>query len=532
MWDVRLVDGLSKVLPGGDPVALRGGLSGLVGERVGLQVALCPPPTRRQVPETRPRVIVEAPGSLVALWEVELVPVMLPCFAEHDDAYLAATPGLYPDLLRPSDGTVQFRHLGWHTLWLDLTLSAESTQVTVSVTEDGETTFRHQLAIDVVGRELPTSRVRNLQWLHSDAIADHYGVEPYSEAHWASLSSYLRAAADMGVTGVLTPLWTPPLDTAVGTYRRNTQLVGIRRGRAGYELDFTRLDRWLGLACRAGLVDVECPHLFTQWGAQHTPQIWVDGERAFGWDVTADSPVYREFLVDVVPQLRAYLERAVGVEHVWWHVSDEPHADNLGTYRNATAAVADLLSGAQVIDAVSDPGFAGLVRTPVVATDAVPGFDAAGLPVDWVYHCVSQTRGVANRFIAQRAVVHRVLAEQLWAGHAKGFLHWGFNFYYTALAKRLVDPYRDTCAGGAFPGGDPFIVYPGEDGQALPSLRHRVLSAAWQDLAAFELAEQVAGRAVVEGVLGRRLYGDSAGTAAEYLHRRRRIDDLIRGKKP
>ena len=79
-----------------------------------------------------------------------------------------------------------------------------------------------------------------------------------------------------------------------------------------------------------------------------------------------------------------------------------------------------------------------------------------------------------------------------------GFLHWGFNFYYSQYSRRLIDPFACTDADGAFPGGDPFLVYPGENGEPLDSIRHEVFFDALQDLRALELLEGKLGR---EGVL-------------------------------
>lgn len=82
---------------------------------------------------------------------------------------------------------------------------------------------------------------------------------------------------------------------------------------------------------------------------------------------------------------------------------------------------------------------------------------------------------------------------QLYRNGAKGFLHWGYNFYNTALSRRSVDPFFETDAGGSFQSGDSFIVYPGEKG-ALDSLRLEVFREGMQDYRALLLLEQCAGR--------------------------------------
>ena len=53
-----------------------------------------------------------------------------------------------------------------------------------------------------------------------------------------------------------------------------------------------------------------------------------------------------------------------------------------------------------------------------------------------------------------------------------GFLQWGFNFYFSQYSRKLIDPFASTDSDGAFPAGDPFLVYPGRGGKPLDSIRH------------------------------------------------------------
>ncbi len=73
----------------------------------------------------------------------------------------------------------------------------------------------------------------------------------------------------------------------------------------------------------------------------------------------------------------------------------------------------------------------------------------------------------------------------------RGFLQWGYNFYYTRLSKALVNPYEVTDAGKKFPSGDSFIVYPAENGTAYHSLRLKVFYDALQDMAALKTLEKL-----------------------------------------
>jgi len=84
---------------------------------------------------------------------------------------------------------------------------------------------------------------------------------------------------------------------------------------------------------------------------------------------------------------------------------------------------------------------------------------------------------------------NRIIGCQFYKYGIKGFLHWGYNFYYTQHSKKYINPFLTTDAGGAFPSGDAFSVYPDKNGP-IPSIRLKVFNEALQDLRAFELLEQ------------------------------------------
>ncbi|MBR4450517.1 MAG: DUF4091 domain-containing protein, partial [Clostridia bacterium] len=101
---------------------------------------------------------------------------------------------------------------------------------------------------------------------------------------------------------------------------------------------------------------------------------------------------------------------------------------------------------------------------------------------------------VPNRFIAMPSARNRILGFLLWKYDLDGFLQWGYNFYNTQYSVEKINPYEVTDAGGFFPSGDSFVVYPGKDGEALCSLRLKVFYEGLQDMRALRLLESLAGR--------------------------------------
>ena len=81
-------------------------------------------------------------------------------------------------------------------------------------------------------------------------------------------------------------------------------------------------------------------------------------------------------------------------------------------------------------------------------------------------------------------------------------MQWGYNFYYSALSTRRINPYCETDADMAYPSGDSFSVYPYKDG-VIPSLRQKVFANALEDIRLLERLEEKIGRARVVEELDR-----------------------------
>jgi hypothetical protein len=185
-----------------------------------------------------------------------------------------------------------------------------------------------------------------------------------------------------------------------------------------------------------------------------------------------------------------------------FHISDEPNLKNLEAYKEAVGFLKGLLDGYPVMDALSNVEFydQGLVSNPIPATNHIEPFLERKIPNLWTYYCCGQYRDVSNRHFAMPSARNRVLGTQLYKFGITGFLHWGYNFWYSRLSRYPIDPFRVTDSGHAYPSADGFVVYPGEDGP-LPSIRLKVFQEGLQDMRAMQLLEQLAGRDAVLGLI-------------------------------
>lgn len=86
---------------------------------------------------------------------------------------------------------------------------------------------------------------------------------------------------------------------------------------------------------------------------------------------------------------------------------------------------------------------------------------------------------------------NRILAVQLYKYDIVGFLQWGFNFWYSQYSIKPINPYAVTGAGCVFSSGDAYLVYPGQDGNPVPSIRLKVFREALYDLRTMKLLERL-----------------------------------------
>jgi len=510
---LKLVSSLAKVFCTGELDAPGlDGIAGVRGESVNFQIAYrC----------DRVRVFVtgcgiEAPAGVRSkVFNERLVPCRLPANVD-DPIVITADPGMFPDPLTGLDPELSSVRGKWNALWVQLTPGAECAagKYTLKIrlrwkpyvpcslqTPAPEYEDVLELPFTVCGADLAPAKLICTQWFHADCLASYYHVEAWSEDHWRIVENYMRDMTAHNINMLYTPLWSAPLDTAIGGERPTAQLLVIRKDGDRYEFDFSRLRRWFELGRDCGFEYFEFAHAFTQWGARATPKVVAEvggcEKRIFGWDVPADSPEYERFLAALMPELIALLKE-LGIDRVCrFHVSDEPGAVQLDAYMKAAKLLEKYTPGFVKMDALSNVEYfrAGATQCPIPTTNSLAEFMAEDIRERWVYYCGNCADGVPNRSFGLPSYRNRALGVLLYALGIDGFLHWGYNFYYTQLSRRTdVDPWVVTDAGGGFLGGDSFLVYPGADGKPVSSLHYEVFNEALQDLRLLQTLEKKIGR--------------------------------------
>ena len=119
---------------------------------------------------------------------------------------------------------------------------------------------------------------------------------------------------------------------------------------------------------------------------------------------------------------------------------------------------------------------------------------------------------------------------QMYLNDVRGFLHWGYNFYYSFLSREAIDPFSVTDCMGKFQSGDSFVVYPGKNG-ALESIRGEAFYQGLQDMRALKLLEKKIGREQVCLLLEKngisRNFNDYPKNALWLVSLRKKINSLL-----
>lgn len=512
MYKIKCISSLNKVFPWQEPKEDLTGikLSAFQNEVLSFQCAYY---GEAEDPQD---VLLDIESDIMEHMELRniiLMPSRYPCGVERDDNYLDTRPGLYPDLLRVNkEKKVQVIPGEWSSVWIDVILDEQVKHGEYDVTltlvgEEKEVLAKTRISICVYEGKLQEQTLKHTEWFHADCLADYYHVKVWSEEHWRILENFFEVYRKRGINTILTPIFTPALDIAVGGERTTVQLVDVIWQDGTYAFDFDKLGRWIKLCKKYHIEYFEMAHLYTQWGAKCAPKIigMVDGKerQIFGWDTAATDESYKKFLAVFLPELTAYLKQIGIAQQVYFHISDEPSHEHIDNYLQAKKQVEEYVEGFPIIDALSRYAFyeSGAVNHPIPGINHLDEFLEKKVPGLWAYYCNSQRVDMSNRFFCMPLARTRILGVQLYKFNIEGFLHWGFNFYNTQFSLQSINPYEVTDAGCHFPSGDSFVVYPGKGGYPEESIRLMALSEAMQDIRALQTLEKFTSKEYVIGLL-------------------------------
>lgn len=414
-------------------------------------------------------------------------------------------PGLLPDILETKIPELIWSYSNiWRSFWLtvdtkDHTVAPGKYEIKISMTDKDEDKTETSFTIEVLSAKMPKQPIPVTNWLHCDAVCQYYNVEFASDEFWRIIKNNIKTSVDNNSNMILTPVFTPPLDTQIGGERLTTQLVDVTVENGKYTFGFEKLEKWLEICKECEVEYIEISHLFTQWGCKFAPKVMatVDGEykKLFGWETDGHGDEYLGFMGEFLTELVAVLKKHNVYDNTYFHISDEPSLKVLEDYKQGIDFVSKYIPKTKIIDALSSFEFykEGVLETPIPSLDHLQPFYDAGVENLWGYYCGSQSR-TSNRYIGMASNINRMVGTVLFKYDLKGFLHWGWNFYNTCKSLYPVNPYRTSTGLGWVPAGDTYLVYPGEKGEVIESIRLCVFSDAIKDCTLLSFLAQKIGK--------------------------------------
>lgn len=532
MLELKILSSLEKIFPDSTG-AETARFSAMRNEPVSFQIAYKNADGERYVQPFYTVIDTDLEISLISQYKIGYVPVAQCVNIPEDEYYDRKTPGLFPDPLLPRGTNDRVENDGfwaprfyeqdeknqlnsypacYQGLWFTVNESgaqipAGEHYVTVRflAAADGKEIGAKTAEITVADAYLPEQTLFYTSWFHNDCLADIYGVEIFSDRYFEIMESFVAEAAKTGMNMILLPAFTPPLDTPVGKERKTAQLVRISLENGEYSFDFSLMEKYMSLCLKCGIKYFEHCQLFTQWGAKAAPKIFADTpdgcKRIFGWETDSKSEEYSAFLKAYLRSLMKFLKKAGLEKNIFFGISDEPMPDNIEYYRNAKNIIKDEIGDCPSGDSLAHYEFFedGLVQIPIISVNS-PDMDKFTANCDnfWVYYTGETLYdGYTNRIITTTGARNRIIGVQMYMAGAKGFLHWGYNYYYDVLSHGLFNPLNDPCGYGGLPGTS-FIVYPSPDGKAIVSTRMKVFYEGLNDYRALKLLESKIGKEQTE----------------------------------
>lgn len=401
-------------------------------------------------------------------------------------------PGPSKDILRSSSGVFpdpiiyrESKDVPFGTtqpIWISVKIpkDCEPGSYTGEVEITGQTngkTFRRAetISIEVFEPVIDKTSLQVTNWFFLDRLHYLKGKEPlekYSEDYWELTRLMAKTLAE---------------------YRQNVAMLSpldhtrfsIENGQ--WSFDFRPFNQLVELFIEEGVIGtLEGGHLGNRlqgWSGPFGLKVpVVETDTTYFETRLLEDEQTRSFYKSFLPALMQNIREKGWEENYLQHIADEPIDANADSYIAIADFIKGLVPGIKIIEACHTAKLEGKIDTWVPQMNFLNedlGFygerQANGDGV-WYYTCLAPKGEYANRFIELPLIKTRLLH---WVNHKykiPGYLHWGFNYWGSGGGIATSDdPYKDasgmiTSSGNVLPGGDCWIVYPG-DHIIYPSIR-------------------------------------------------------------
>lgn len=407
-------------------------------------------------------------------------------------------PGLVPDPLWPLEKVTSIGPNESRSFWITLQIPADAKpgihgfKVKLAI-GDGRQFVEMPVKIEISELVVqPRKNFRVTHWWRGEATWDYYKTGMFDQRWWDITKAQMEDMLDHGSDVVFVPMFFSRRET----FKRPCQLLIVNETKPGvYDFDWSQVKQFTDMCKKIGFKEFEWPHMWIYWGVKNPMRIYTkkgDGYEML-WDpnISGFSDTYQNFLKQLLPQFHDFLVNEDLLKGSYFHLSDEPSEGHLADYKRARQILRELAPWMKVMDALShvEYGRQHLTDIPIPIVSSAQAYVDEKIP-HWVYYCCSPTGPWLNRFMDTPLAKIRMSGMLFYKQGAQGFLHWGFNYWHKLEQEALTDPFADQTAAlwPGIPAGDPFMIYPGPNGEPLDSIRWEVFAESLQDYAILQSA--------------------------------------------
>lgn len=299
-------------------------------------------------------------------------------------------------------------------------------------------------------------------------------VEKYSDLYWQLWRVMAKMMAEYRQNVAL----ISPLDLTAFTFENNR-----------WSFDFSNFNKLVKLFVEEGVIGrLEGGHLGSRvdggWTSQFGLFVPVPGNKTTSLKVmTIDDPETKRFYTAFMPALMENIKSQGWKDIYIQHIADEPIEENVSSYKAISKFVRSISPDLKIIEACHSNKLDNEVNIWVpqlnFLSDSIDFYKKRQAKGDevWFYTCLYPQGKYPNRFIDQQLIQMRMLHWINFKYGITGYLHWGYNYWRNSASDSTdwKSPYGETSvvngnAGQILPGGDSWIVYPGEK-TLYPSIR-------------------------------------------------------------
>lgn len=300
-------------------------------------------------------------------------------------------------------------------------------------------------------------------WQYPYSSAEYYGVEPFSEEHFACMESSMLKYKEIGghaiTTTILEEAWSGQ------TYSKNevhypSMIKWTKKEDGSFSYDYTDFDAWVTFCKKLGIGDKIVLYSIAPWHGSFT---YWDGDELVYEAYTAGNEryveVWTDFLTDLIRHLEEkgwFEESYIGIDERGFSAAAFDVIESVKNREGESLKTAGAMDGfvnkkdlAMRVDDLN-VGDNAAAAHPTEFAELLKEREAAGLRTT-LYSCTEHSPG--NFSLSDPSESYWSIVNAAKMGTA-GFLRWAYDAW-------VEDPLRDT-THNAFEAGDCFLIFPDE----------------------------------------------------------------------